>query len=134
VATGSQLEWSVPAEDPEQLGRVDTATPGDAVLAVRGEGEVLRTHRPAGTDLRGLLAEQWHPDAELTLPLQRVALPVEPPDQNHVPVQALEQFGRHIQRKALVGGEDPLGAEQLHQAPAGGGAQPGDDLRRGGGR
>ena len=48
----------------------------------------LRLQRAAGADLRGLLAEQRHPDAELALALQRVGLPVEPADQHHVAVEA----------------------------------------------
>ena len=82
------------AEDAEQLGRIDAAAPGDAVLAVGREGHVGGPHRPAGTDLRGLLAEQRYPDAQLALPLQGVALPVEPADQHHVPVQPAQQVGR----------------------------------------
>ena len=59
------------AEEAEQLERVEAAAPGDAVLAVGREDEVLRTQRAAGADLRGLLAEQLGPDAELAVPLER---------------------------------------------------------------
>ena len=71
------------AEQAEQVERVDAAAPGDAVLAVGREGEVLVAQRAAGADLGGLLAEQAGPDAELALPLQRGRLGVDAP--GHAP-------------------------------------------------
>src|SRR5690606_28160212 len=65
-----------PAEHAEQVLRRDALAPGDAVLAVAGEGVVLRTHRAPGPDLRGLLAEQAGPQPELALALERKALGV----------------------------------------------------------
>jgi hypothetical protein len=50
-----------PAEQAEEVERVDAAAVGDAVLAVGREDVVLRTQRAAGADLRGLLAEQLGP-------------------------------------------------------------------------
>ena len=78
------------AEQAEQLERVDAAAPGDAVLAVGREDEVLRAQRAAGADLRGLLAEQLGPDAELAVALQRGGLGVDAADQDHVAVEAAQ--------------------------------------------
>ena len=75
------------AEQPEQVQRVDAAAPGDAVLAVGRERVVLRAQRPAGADLRCLLAEQRRPDAELALALQRGGLGVDAPGQDQVAVE-----------------------------------------------
>src|SRR4029079_1704786 len=58
------------AEQAEQLERVDDLAPGDAVLTVGGEDVVLRPERATGADLRGLLAEQLGPDAELAVTLE----------------------------------------------------------------
>src|SRR3954466_4368429 len=78
------------AEQAEQLERGQAAAPGDAVLAVGGEDEVLRSQRAAGADLGGLLAEQLGPDAELTVALQRGRLGVDPADHDHVAVEAAQ--------------------------------------------
>ena len=78
------------AEQAEQVERVDAAAPGDAVLAVGREGVVLRSQRAAGADLRGLLAEQAGPDAELALALQRGGLGVDAPDEDEVAVEAAQ--------------------------------------------
>ena len=94
MAIGSQLPWSVPRKMPSSSVGSTPRRPGDAVLAVAREGHVLRLQRPAGADLRGLLAEQRHPDAELALALQRVGLPVDPADQHHVAVERLQR--RHV--------------------------------------
>ena len=75
------------AEQAEQEQRVDAAAPGDAVLAVGRERIVLRAQRAAGPDLRGLLAEQRRPDAELALPLQRGGLDVDAAGQDQVAVE-----------------------------------------------
>ena len=77
------------AEDAEQLGRVDAAAPGDAVLAV-ADGKAMspgRSARPAPI-CAASWPEQRHPDAELALALQRVGLPVDAADQHHVAVEA----------------------------------------------
>ena len=90
------------AEHAEQVDRVDAAAPGDAVLAVGGEGVVLRAQRAAGADLRGLLAEQAGPEAELALALQRGGLGVEAPDEDQVavePAQLLVASARRRRRR-----------------------------------
>ena len=52
-----------PAEQLQQPRRVEPAAPGHAVLAVGGEGHVLRPERAARADLRRFLPEQRGPDA-----------------------------------------------------------------------
>src|ERR1035437_6401413 len=79
-----------PAEHPQQVEGVDPATPGNAVLAVRREGVVLRTKRTTGADLCCLLAEQACPQAELTLALQGRGLGVEPADEDLVAIEAAQ--------------------------------------------
>ena len=136
VAFGSQLPWSVPRKMPSSSVGSMPAAPGDAVLAVGREGHVLGLQRPAGADLRGLLAEQRHPDAQLALPLQRVGLPVEPADQHHVAVEGLQ--GRHVDVgdvavEARVADPLTLRRQQLDQVGAAlvGALQPGDAPARG---
>ena len=80
------------AEQAEQLERVDAAAPGDAVLAVGREDVVLGAQRAAGADLRGLLAEQLGPDAELAVALERGGLGVDPAGQHHVAVEAADHL------------------------------------------
>jgi hypothetical protein len=100
------------------------------MLAVRRERHVLRLHRASGADLRGFLAQQRHPDAELALALQRVGLPVGPSDQHHVAVEAAQVLGRDVEVE--VGMVHPLALrrQQLDQvfAAFGGCPQAGDDL------
>ena len=91
------------------------------------------SHRPAGADLRRLLAEQRHPDAELALPLQGVALPVEPAHQHHVPVEALQPGDVDVGDVAVeLGSVTPLTlrGEQLDEVGAAlvGGLQAGEDV------
>ena len=81
------------AEQAEQRERVDAAAPGDAVLAVGREDEVLRRERAAGADLRGLLAEQLGPDAELAVALERGGLGVDAAGEHHVAVEAADRLG-----------------------------------------
>ncbi len=50
-----------PAKHAEQIDRVHTLAPRDAVLAIAREGVVLASHGPPRTDLGGLLAEQRGP-------------------------------------------------------------------------
>ena len=116
------------AEQAEQPQRVDAAAPGDAVLAVGREGEVLRAQRAAGADLRGLLAEQLGPDAELALPLQRGGLGVDAPGQHHVAVEALDRLVVEVEGE--VGVLDPLalGGQQLDQLGAAVGCVGPEDL------
>jgi len=103
------------------------------VLAVGRERHVGRSHRATGTDLRGLLAEQRHPDAELALALQGIALAIEPAHQHHVPVQAAQQVRRHLDREVVVAGQRPLRRQQLDQILAmAGRPEPGDHLGRSG--
>ena len=120
------------AEHAQHLRRVDAPAPGDAVLAVGGESHVGRPQGAAGADLRGLLAQQRHPDAQLALPLQRVPLTVEPADQHHVPVQAAQLLGRDVDVEVRVVDPFTLRGEQLDQLRAAfaGGPQTRDHLLR----
>ena len=97
------------AEQAEQVERVDAAAVGDAVLAVGREDVVLRAQGAAGADLRGLLAEQLGPDAELAVALQRGGLGVDAAGEDHVAVEAA-QLG--------------LGGEVVVEAPGGGPVRP----------
>jgi hypothetical protein len=90
----------------EQLRRVQAPAPGHAVLAVGGEGHILRPERPARADLRGLLAEQRGPDSQLALALQGDGLEVDPADEHQVPVQRPDFLGRDLKR--VVGMVDSL--------------------------
>ena len=93
-------------EQPEQLERVDSPAPGDAVLAVGRERHVLRAERAARADLRRLLAEQGRPEAQLALALQGDGLGVQPADEHQIAVEALQFAGRDVER--VVGVLDPL--------------------------
>src|SRR5262249_21924221 len=75
-----------PAVELEELGRIQPAAPGAPVLGVCREGHVARTKCAARATLRGLLAEQRGPDAELSLPLQGNRFEIDPPDQNEIAV------------------------------------------------
>src|SRR5512144_3167678 len=57
------------------------------MLAVGGEGKVLRPQRPAGPDLCSLLAEQARPQAQLALTLEGGRLHVDATDEDQVAVQ-----------------------------------------------
>src|SRR5690606_6063033 len=118
------------AEDAEQFGGVDAPAPRHPVLPVAGEGHVLGFERAARPDLGGLLAQQGDPDAELALALQGVALPVEPADQHHVPVQAAKRLVAELYVE--IGVLDPLsfGGEELNEVSSAftGSPQSGDHL------
>ena len=111
------------AEQAEQLERVDAAAPGDAVLAVGREDVVLRAQRAAGADLRGLLAEQLGPDAELAVALERGGLDVDAPGQDHVAEEAADCSAAR-RRQAVAEGEVgvldalALGGQQLDELGA----------------
>ena len=107
------------AEQAEQVQRVDAAAPGDAVLAVGREGEVLVAQRAAGADLGGLLAEQAGPDAELALPLQGGGLGVDAPGHDQVAVEALDRLVVEVEGVVRVLDALALGGEQLDQLGAG---------------
>src|SRR6478736_2090649 len=111
-----------PAEQAEQVERVDALAVGDAVLAVGREDVVLGTQRAAGADLRGLLAEQLRPDAELAVALQRGRLGVDAAGQDHVAVEAADclVLGHVARVEAEVGVLDALalGGEQLDELGA----------------
>ena len=102
-------------EQAEQPQRVDVAAPGDAVLAVGREDEVLRAQRAAGADLRGLLAEQLGPDAELAVPLQRGRLGVDAAGQHHVAVEARDRLVVEVEGEVRVLDPLALGRQQLDE-------------------
>jgi len=95
-----------PAEQPEQRHRVDALAVGDAVLAIGRESEVAIGERLARANLRGFLAEQAGPQAELALALQRGRFGVDPPDQHEVAVEAAVFVLGQIDR--VVGVLDPF--------------------------
>ena len=105
------------------------------MLAVAGEGHVAGLQRPAGADLRGLLAQQRHPQAELALALQRGRLPVRAADEHHVAVERLQGRGVDVRDVRVEGrARDPLalGGQQLDEVRAlVGAAQPGEDVLAG---
>src|SRR6476661_1990748 len=96
-----------PAEEAEEAQRVDALAVGDAVLAVGREDVVLRAQRPAGADLRGFLAEQLGPDAELAVPLERGGLGVDAAGEDHVAVETADH--RSLVVRGQVGTEAELG-------------------------
>ena len=105
------------AEQAEQLERVEAAAPGDAVLAVGREDEVLRAQRAAGADLGGLLAEQLGPDAELAVALQGGRLGVDPAD--HAPCRGRSRAAR----RRRTPGRTPGGAPARPRGSAAGSAR-----------
>ena len=117
-SAGSQRALVDAAEEAEQVERVDALAPGDAVLAVGREDEVLRAQRAAGADLRGLLAEQLGPDAELAVPLERGGLDVDPAGQHHVAVEAAELLGGEVEVELGVVDPLTLGREELDELGA----------------
>jgi hypothetical protein len=102
-----------PAEQLEELHRVQSAAPGDAVLAVGGEGHVLGPERAPGTDLGGLLAEQGRPDAKFALALQGDRFGIDTPDENEVAVERLHLVGGQVQWVVRVLDPLPLRREEL---------------------
>ena len=106
------------AEETEQLERVDALAPGDAVLAVGREDVVLRAQGAAGADLRGLLAEQLGPDAELAVALQGGGLGVDAPGQHHVAVEAADLLRGEVEVELRVVDALALGGEELDQLGA----------------
>jgi hypothetical protein len=120
-------------EDPEQLGGVDPPGPRHPVLPVGREHHVLGLHGPARADLRRLLPEQGHPDAQLPLPLQRVGLAVEAAHQHHVAVELLQSRAVDVACEVVeagVGHPLALRGEQLDEVRITlvGGFQCGEDV------
>ncbi len=99
----------------EQPYRVDTATPGHPVFAVRGEDEVVVVQSPARTDLGCFLPQQRRPQPELTLSLQGVRLGVEAAHQHHVAEEPAQFLPGHLHVDLVVVPPFPLGREQLQQ-------------------
>ena len=124
VVRGPSEPWSTPRNRPSSFSGSTPAAPGDAVLAVGREDEVLRAQRAAGADLRGLLAEQLGPDAELAVPLQGGRLGVDAPGEHHVAVEAADDLGLLVGAHAVAEGELgvldalALGGEQLDELGA----------------
>ena len=98
------------------------------MLAVGREDVVLRAQRATGADLRGLLAEQLGPDAELAVPLERGGLGVDAPGQHHVAVEAADLLGAEVQVELGVVDSLPLGSEQLDELGASVGLRGAEDL------
>ena len=118
------------AEQAEQPQRVDALAVRDAVLAVGREGVVLGTHRAAGADLGGLLAEQLGPDAELAVALEGRGLDVDPPGQHHVAVEAAQLLGGEVVVEVGVVDALTLGRQQLDEVGATVGLRGPEDLRQ----
>ena len=106
------------AEQTEQRKRIHSAAPRDAVLAVGREDEVIGPQRTAGADLRGFLAEELCPDAELTVPLQGGRLGVDAPGQHHVAVEAPDRLVVEVEGELRVLHALALGSQELHQIGA----------------
>ena len=124
VAVGVPAAVVHTAEHPEQVGRVDSAAPGHAVLTVGREDVVVLAGGPAGPDLGGLLAEQRRPQAQLALALQGGGLGVEAAGEHHVAVEAAELFRRDAGDVLVVLGvldALALGRQQLHELGLGAG-------------
>ena len=76
-------------EDAEEGFGFDTAVVGEAVLAVRGEDEVLgRAARPMPIWL--LPVRTGRPKAQLSLTLQGSSFGIDAADQDHIPVEAAQ--------------------------------------------
>ena len=118
------------AEQAEQPQRVDALAVGDAVLAVGREGVVLGTHGAAGADLRGLLAEQLGPDAELAVALERGGLDVDASGQHHVAVETAQLLGGEVVVELGVVDALTLGRQQLDEVGATVGLGGPEDLRQ----
>ena len=127
---GSQRALVDAAEQAEQPQRVDAPAVGDAVLAVGREDVVLRAQRAAGADLRGLLAEQLGPDAELAVALERGGLDVDAPGEHHVAVEAAQLLGREVVVELGVVDALTLGRQQLDELGATVGLRGSEDLRK----
>ncbi len=82
-----------PAVVPEVPDGVDAPHERDCQLPKRREHEVVGSERERGTDLRGLLAFEPRIDGELTLPLERDALAVESPRDDHPSEQRAQVVG-----------------------------------------
>ena len=117
-----------PAEEAEQVERVDAAAVGDAVLAVGREDVVLGAQRAPGADLGGLLAEELGPDAELAVALERGGLGVDPPGEHHVAVEAAQLLGAEVEVELGVVHPFALGSQQLDQLGAAVGLRGAEDL------
>ena len=83
----------VPAVVLEVLDRVDASDERDRQLAEGREHEIVVAERQRGADLRGLLALGPGVDGQLALALQRDALAVEPPRQDHPAEELAERRG-----------------------------------------
>ena len=84
------------------------------MLAVGRERHVLRAQCPAGTDLRGLLAEQAGPQPELALALQRDGLGVDAAHHDEVAVERGDLVVGDVEGVVGVLDALALGGEQLH--------------------
>ncbi len=81
-----------PAEQAENVQRIDAPAPGHRMLTVGREDHVVGAQRPRRADLGRLLPAQARPQAELTLALQGGRLLVEPACDHHV-AQEPDQVG-----------------------------------------
>ena len=91
------------------------------MLAVAGEGVVLRAHGATAADLGGLLPEERGPQAELTLALQRGGLLVDATDEHEVAIEAAQLVvAQRVDDLVVLGVVDALtlGGEELHHVGA----------------
>ena len=104
-----------PAEQGQQVQRVDTQAPRHAMLPIGGEDIVLLAERASGTDLGRLLAQTRSPQSEFALALQARRLGVDPAGQHHVVVEALDLIV--VAAEGVLGMFPPLtlGGKQLDQ-------------------
>jgi hypothetical protein len=80
------------AADPaEQVGWLDAATPGDAVVAIGAEREVLGSKGTAGTDLGRFLAQGGRPQPDLAVTLEGESLGVDAAGQHEIAVETADR-------------------------------------------
>src|SRR5829696_7918236 len=109
---GAEIDASV---EREQMDRVDSAAPGNAVLAVSGEDEILLLQRAAGPDLRSFLAEAGRPEPQLSLSLQGRRLGIDSTSQHHVSVPVPDLVIVTVEGVLRVSHSLALRRQQLNQ-------------------
>ena len=82
-------------------------------------GEVVGAQRAGRADLRGLLAEQRRPEAELALALEGHRLGIDAADDRHVAIEVAQLERIDVGDEVPVGAADgalPVDGDQLDQA------------------
>ncbi len=116
------------APQPGEQRGVHAAAVGHPRLAVAAEHIIVAVQGAGRADLRGFLAEQWWPQAELALALQCGRLDVDTPDDHQVLVQSAQLVRADIgdQRGMLaIEYPAPVGLDQLYRIRGRPGVVPG---------